>query len=36
MEVLTHLVPGAVVVPSMGAAIAVLQIRFRYAYLTIQ
>jgi intracellular sulfur oxidation DsrE/DsrF family protein len=35
-DMLTHLVPGAVVVPSMVAAIAVLQSRFHYAYLTIQ
>ena len=34
-DLLTHLVPGAVVVPSMVAAIAVLQTQYRYAYLTI-
>ena len=34
-DILTHLVPGAIVVPSMVAAIAVLQTRYRYAYLTI-
>jgi hypothetical protein len=33
-DMLTHLIPGAVVVPSMVATIAVLQARYRYAYLT--
>lgn len=33
-DVLTHLIPNAVVVPSMVATIAVLQARYRYAYLT--
>jgi intracellular sulfur oxidation DsrE/DsrF family protein len=32
-DILTHLIPGAVVVPSMVAAIAVLQQRYGYAYL---
>ncbi len=35
-DILTHLVPGALVVPSMVAAIGVLQQRYHYAYLTIQ
>jgi intracellular sulfur oxidation DsrE/DsrF family protein len=34
-DLLSHLVPGSVVVPSMVATIAVLQERYRYAYLTI-
>jgi hypothetical protein len=34
-DLLTHLIPGAVVVPSMVATIAVLQTRYRYTYLTI-
>lgn len=33
-DILTHLIPGAFVVPSMVAAIAVLQSTYRYAYLT--
>lgn len=33
-DILTHLIPGAVVVPSMVATIAVLQARFRYTYIT--
>ncbi len=33
-DILTNLIPGAVVVPSMVATIAVLQARYRYAYLT--
>jgi hypothetical protein len=33
-DILTHLISGAVVVPSMVATIAVLQARYRYAYLT--
>lgn len=33
-DILTHLIPGAIVVPSMVATIAVLQSRFRYTYLT--
>jgi hypothetical protein len=33
-DILTHLIPGAVVVPSMVAAIAVLQATYRYTYLT--
>jgi intracellular sulfur oxidation DsrE/DsrF family protein len=32
-DILTHLIPGALVVPSMVAAIAVLQQRYDYAYL---
>ena len=35
-DILTHLIPGAVVVPSMVATIAVLQHRFAYSYITIQ
>ncbi|HTJ26734.1 MAG TPA: hypothetical protein VMA36_11295 [Candidatus Limnocylindria bacterium] len=35
-DILTHLIPGAVVVPSMVAAIAVLQARYRYTYITVQ
>jgi intracellular sulfur oxidation DsrE/DsrF family protein len=34
-DILTHLVPGAVVVPSMVAAIAVLQATYHYAYITL-
>jgi len=33
-DILLHLIPGAVVVPSMVATIAVLQARYRYTYLT--
>jgi hypothetical protein len=33
-DILLHLIPGALVVPSMVATIAVLQARYRYAYLT--
>jgi intracellular sulfur oxidation DsrE/DsrF family protein len=33
-DILTHLIPGALVVPSMVATIAVLQSSYRYAYLT--
>lgn len=32
-DILTHLIPGAVVVPSMVAAIAVLQQEYRYAFI---
>ncbi len=35
-DILTHLIPGAVVVPSMVATIAVLQHRYAYTYATIQ
>lgn len=35
-DILSNLIPGAVVVPSMVATIAVLQARFRYTYVTIQ
>ncbi len=35
VDMLTHLIPGAVVVPSMVATIAVLQTKYHYAYLTI-
>ncbi len=35
-DILTHLIPGAVVVPSMVATVAVLQHRFAYTYITIQ
>lgn len=34
-DLLTHLIPGAIVVPSMVATIAVLQTQYRYAYMTI-
>jgi intracellular sulfur oxidation DsrE/DsrF family protein len=34
-DILTHLIPGAVVVPSMVATIAVLQATYRYTYLTL-
>jgi len=33
-DILTHLIDGAVVVPSMVATIAVLQSKYRYSYLT--
>jgi hypothetical protein len=33
-DILTHLIPGAMVVPSMVATIAVLQNKYGYAYLT--
>jgi intracellular sulfur oxidation DsrE/DsrF family protein len=33
-DILSHLIPGAVVVPSMVATIAVLQATYRYTYLT--
>ncbi len=33
-DILTHLIAGAVVVPSMVATIAVLQSTYRYTYLT--
>ncbi len=35
-DILTHLIPGAIVVPSMVGTIAVLQHRFAYTYITIQ
>lgn len=35
-DILTHLIPGAVVVPSMVATLAVLQHRFAYTYATVQ
>lgn len=35
-DILTHLIPGAVVVPAMVAAIAVLQAAYRYTYLAPQ
>jgi intracellular sulfur oxidation DsrE/DsrF family protein len=34
-DILTHLIPGAVVVPAMIAAIAELQQRYHYTYLTL-
>jgi hypothetical protein len=34
-DILWHLIPGAVVVPSMVATIAVLQATYRYTYLTL-
>ena len=33
-DILTHLIPGAVVVPSMVATIAVLQARYHYTYIS--
>lgn len=33
-DILTHLIPGAVVVPSMVATIAVLQATYHYTYIT--
>jgi hypothetical protein len=35
-DILTHLIPGAIVVPSMVATIAVLQAQYRYTYLAPQ
>jgi intracellular sulfur oxidation DsrE/DsrF family protein len=35
-DILTHVIPGAIVVPSMVATIAVLQRRFGYTYITVQ
>ena len=34
-DILTHLIPGAVVVPSMVATVAVLQATYRYTYITV-
>ncbi len=34
-DILTHLIPGAIVVPSMVAAVAVLQQNFHYTYITL-
>ena len=34
-DILTHLIPGSVVVPGMVATVAVLQARFHYTYLTL-
>jgi hypothetical protein len=34
-DILTHLIPRAVVVPSMVAAVAVLQATYRYTYITL-
>ena len=34
-DILTHLIPGAVVVPAMVAAVAVLQANFKYVYETV-
>jgi len=33
-DILTHLIPNAVVVPSMVATIAVMQATYRYTYIT--
>ncbi len=33
-DILTHLIPGTIVVPSMVATIAVLQARYHYTYIT--
>ncbi len=35
-DILTHLIPGAFVVPSMVATVAVMQQRFGYTYTTVQ
>ncbi len=35
VDILTHLIPGAIVVPSMVATIAVLQATYRYTYITL-
>ncbi len=35
-DILTHLVPGAFVVPAMVATLAVLQVRYHYAYMSPQ
>jgi intracellular sulfur oxidation DsrE/DsrF family protein len=35
-DILMHLIPGAHVVPAMVAAIAVVQARFHYTYITVQ
>ncbi|HTU80757.1 MAG TPA: hypothetical protein VMF61_01425 [Candidatus Acidoferrales bacterium] len=34
-DILTHLIPGAIVVPSMVGAVAVLQAEYRYTYATL-
>ena len=34
-DILTHLIPGAVVVPSMVATVAILQAQYHYAYTTL-
>lgn len=34
-DILTHLIPGALVVPSMVATVAVLQARYHYSYITL-
>ncbi len=34
-DILTHLIPGTHVVPSMVATVAVLQQRFHYSYVTL-
>lgn len=34
-DILTHLIPGAIVVPSMVATVAVLQAKYRYTYITL-
>lgn len=34
-DILTHLIPGAVVVPSMVATVAVLQATYRYTYIVV-
>jgi hypothetical protein len=34
-DILTHLIAGALVVPSMVAAIAVIQLRYKHAYLNV-
>jgi intracellular sulfur oxidation DsrE/DsrF family protein len=34
-DILTHLIPGSVVVPSMVGAIAVMQARYKYTYVTL-
>ncbi len=34
-DILTHLIPGTHVVPAMVAAIAILQQRYHYSYITL-
>ncbi|MGA8532738.1 MAG: hypothetical protein WB615_01375 [Candidatus Tumulicola sp.] len=34
-DILTHLIPGAIVVPSMVATIGILQATYRYSYITL-
>jgi intracellular sulfur oxidation DsrE/DsrF family protein len=34
-DILTHLIPGALVVPAMVATVAVLQAKYHYTYITL-